>query len=177
MQHDRRRLLVAAASGLGTLLVPGISHAGSFHRRRCTGSQLVYAGGGDIVMNPFNTVPCPPGLNWSPYCTPPNAKIVQYTASNFTVYGTGLALWYSPPGDSFAFQINDNQYSVNWGNYSVVSVIPNAWNGYDALNFSASENTAPSNTTSTVTITISLTYRGTSFCPGPPWRNQIVKYA
>lgn len=177
MQHDRRRILVAAASGLGTLLVPGISHAGFFHRRRCSGSQLIYAGSGDIVMKPLINIPCPPGLSWQPSCTPPNTKIVYNTASNFTVYGTGLALWYSPPNDSFAFQMTDNYYSVNWGSYSVVSVLSNAWNGYDALTFSASENNAPSKTGSTVTITISLVYRGTPFCPAPPWTNVSVNYA
>ncbi len=170
MEPDRRRLLVAAASGLGTLLVPGISNACCFRRRRCARTGLIYP----TIF--YSTMQCPPNFGWSPDCTVPSTRISQYTGYAFTVSGTGLVAW-QQAGNSFICGVKDYTYPVNW--LTSTTPAPNAVDGspYDVLTFYASETGSKSNTTSnTITITVTLTDGTYTLCGGT-WPNQTLTYA
>ena len=164
MQPDRRRLLTAAASGLGTLLVPGVSHACCFHRRRCARARVMFTSNVPYVT-------CPYGFQWYPTCfSPPSVSPKQ--PYQFTVYGTGLYSW-SQIGNGFHCSVADPKYPGIWTPPTSLSVSANALGDDDGLTFYASETGSTPGATSTLTITVILTSNGSSICP-KSWYNPVA---
>jgi hypothetical protein len=165
MDRDRRRLIVTAASGLGTLLVPGVSNACCFHRR-CRGRTAL------IGSSPYSTtLPCPGNFGWSPNYSAPSS-VSQTNAYQFVVAGTGLAAW-QQAGNGFLIQIKDNTYPVSWTVSNNPAPSAGSGNPYDPLTFYASETGSTSGTSSTITITVSLLDRIYTLCANS-WPQQLT---
>jgi hypothetical protein len=166
MQPDRRQVLAAAVSGLGTLLVPGATHACCFRRRRCARAQVM-----DINVGPF--LSCPLGFQWYQTCNSP-PSVSKNASYAFTVYGPGLNAWNQIPGNGFYCNVADPKYPGIWSPPTSLSVSPYALGDDDGLTFYSGESgVSPPGATSTVTITVILTSNGNGICP-KNWYNSVT---